>query len=628
MTSDTQLIEHAIINGKEEVFNKRQEEMGPIITQIVNKYMQMVFDNKDLFDNYHNSFYKNESISKIEDPIKYFSDEINKLELNEYDLDLVIDGNSKMTLLDFILKYKPHLSLNNFSIGGSYPELGKKILTKILTSGDKEYIKYLHEIGFYGSPQLFLTTINGKKVIDYLIEDYKEQYHNFCDISFNLVIKDFETKKYILESLREGKYKIINSDDSINREKLFLILDAMDFSPEELIKPITIGNIKTSIIELYLNKNNLKDKEKLVNIILPYNILNSLINKATNTKDEILKQEIIDFLNNSYIDKTTISKLDYEHLELLKYLGISLRIKDNINVDKDFQSKLSKLANILKTGTKTKKEIIEYVINNYNNMYNLNTKFALKEVETLILIKKNHPKFHIEDSGKGPNFDNDTINLTLTDKKSLGYHGEDNYASFNHEMTHALQYYCYDDNTPSKFYSTLPSKIKVAHNVAEYCEKVIDQMDKEMTPIESQKPYLSEEDFNEKRIRLIYYISTNKYGYEREVVDIFDSFLCFTEHLSKLGFDKADYIEGHPYDYMKYGGYDFAELLADYKSVMCSGRDDLIGFVKTNLQEECVSFVENFYMKMLDDYISLYTNDIYKNDFEIDSLEENTHITL
>ena len=38
-------------------------------------------------------------------------------------------------------------------------------------------------------------------------------------------------------------------------------------------------------------------------------------------------------------------------------------------------------------------------------------------------------------------------------------------------------------------------------------------------------------------------------------------------HLKQLYFDNADLIERHPYDYMKYGGYDFSEMLTNYNYI-------------------------------------------------------------
>lgn len=57
---------------------------------------------------------------------------------------------------------------------------------------------------------------------------------------------------------------------------------------------------------------------------------------------------------------------------------------------------------------------------------------------------------------------------------------------------------------------------------------------------------------------------------------------------------------------MKYGGYDFSEMLADYKSVMCSDREDLKDFINIILPKECITFLEKFYMKMLSNYINIY----------------------
>jgi len=145
-------------------------------------------------------------------------------------------------------------------------------------------------------------------------------------------------------------------------------------------------------------------------------------------------------------------------------------------------------------------------------------------------------------------------------------------------------------------------------SIAKYCVEVMDKMENTIVSDEFQKSYNNLDNDEEIRQRQICYISTNTFGYEREVIDIFDTILCFTENLMKLGIENADFIEGHPVDYMKYGGYDFSEMLADYKSVMCSGRVDLINFVKRNLPIECVSFIEKFYMNILTDYISLYTN--------------------
>ncbi len=588
-------IKDIILNGKEEVFKKRQKEIAPKLKEIINEYKKIISENKELFDNYHNSFYDEKNIDTANELINYFSNELNKLELTEFDLDLIIDDN-KMTLLDFILKYKPALTLDNFSLGGSYNKIGIKFLEKILTSNDKEYIKYLHEIGFYGSPELFLTEINGKKVIDYLIDNY-ELYHSFCGIKFNLVINDFEVKKYVLDNIQTGKYNFQK------KEKMFTILNTMNYTIQELFKTITINGEKTSIFELYLSENILKDK--LNNVIVPDYILNILIRKFKETDNEKLKKEIRDCINNICLDKKVVEKIDEKTKDYLKKANINLKIVNKEYYESEeekFNKKIEELINILKEGTPSTDSLIKYVIENYINMYKINSPLALTEIETLILIKKNNPNFHIEDSNVGPNFDNDTIHLILTDKTHPHYHVEDNYSVFNHEMTHAFQYYCFNDNTPREYYSTLPNKEDIADLVAEYSEYIINKMNSVIDTLNLKPDSIDKE----KRIK---YISLNLFGYEREIIDIFDTILCFTDHLKQLGFEKADLIEGHPYDYMKYGGYDFSEMLADYKSVMSSDREELKTIVKNILPDSCTYFIENFYMNMLKNYINIYAHE-------------------
>ena len=601
-------IENVINNGYFMVAQKRQQEIGPKLKALVQDYMQIVEKNKHIFENYHKSFINDDIATNLSDNILFLSDGINKLEITEYDLDLIIDEDKQMTLLDFILAYKPHLSLKNFSLGGSYTKIGIKFLEKIFTNNDKEYIKYLNEIGFYGSPDLFLITINSKKVIDHLIENY-EEYSNFCGIKFNLLIKDNDTKKYVLGQIQKGSYNIIKIDGTINYDKLLLILDHMDLTTKDLFNQITLNNNSFNILQIYLNNNILKNEEKLRNVILPYEVVEPLINKYFTAGDEEIKNKIKKCLENSYIDNNCLEKLDENTINKLKN-SITLKIKDASPKDITFEDRLIELANVLKTGISTSDTIIKYILNNYINMYNTNISFAANEVETLILIKKNNPEFHIVDSNKGPNFDNQILHLILNDKTSLGYHGEDNYAALNHEITHALQYYCYNDNTPINFYKTLPNKLNITNDVASFCANIILKMDKFMSTLEIPKN-------NDDLKKLIFHISLNQFSYEREAIDIFDTFLCFTEHLAKLGFDKASYIEGHPYDYMKYAGYDFSELLADYKSIMCSNREDLKLFVQKNLSNDCITFIESFYNNMLENYISLYKhNNVEKITYE------------
>ena len=610
MINSKEIIKDAILNGKEKVFNKRQKEIAPKLKEIINEYKKIISENKELFDNYHNSFYDEKNINMANELINYFSNELNKLELTEFDLDLIIDDN-KMTLLDFILKYKPALTLDNFSLGGSYNKIGIKFLEKILTSNDREYIKYLHEIGFYGSPELFLEEINGKKVIDYLIDNY-ELYHNFCGLKFNLSINDFEVKKYVLDNIQKGKYNVQN------KKHLFIILNTMNFTIQELFKPIIINGKETNIFEIYLSEDIIKDK--LNNVIAPKHILNSLIKKFRKTDNEKLKKEISNCLNNLCIDKSLFENIDETTIEILKNANINLKIVKEEYYESEenrFNQKIQELANILKTGTPTPDNLIKYVIENYINMYNNNYQQTLLELETLILIKKNNPKFHIEDSNVGPNFDNDTIHLILSDKNHPNYHGEDNYSVFNHEMTHAYQYYCYNDNTPRDYYYTLPDKEDIIDFVAQYSEQIINKMNNTFSTLK-----LKQESIKNKE-KIMKYISLNNLGYEREVIDIFDTILCFTDFLKQLDFENADLIEGHPYDYMKYGGYDYSEMLADYKSVMCSDREDLKEIIKNILPKDCITFIENFYMEMLQNYNYIYIHG-YNNEISKSHTEKNS----
>lgn len=576
--------ENLIINGRKKVIEKRQNEIGPKLTKIINDYELIEKNNKEIFASYHNSFNNIENI----DIVKYFSDEINKLDINEFDLELIVDYKNDLTLADYIIINKPYLSLKNFSIGGSNEKLGYKFLEKIFLSNDKEYIKYLPLIGFKGSPKLYLMDINGKKIIDYLIENY-ELYNNYCNNSFNLLISDYQTKQYILENI--NKYI-----SNLNKDKFFKLLDSINFTVKELISNIKLNNKQTSVFEIYLNNDILKDRNKLNNIVMPNKILLNLIYKYMNTNNDRLKNEIKNCINNLYADDSIKSILNGRLLSYLKSENIILKSKNRVRVDDDilFNNYIKELQIILKSGIPTKKKVIDYVVSNYINMYKNNKTIALKEINVLILVKKNNPNFHIEDSNVGPNFDNDTIHLVLSDKNNLGWHNEDNGATFNHEMTHAIQYYCFNDDTPQEFYQLLPNE-KILKNISKFCINLINKMKEDINGINNN-------DYE----KLVSNISLNKYSYDREVVDIFDSIFCFTDILMQLEYKDIELIEGHPYDYMKYGGYDFSEILADYKSLWCSDRKDLFEFVKTNLGLNLTKFLEDFYISILDCYIELY----------------------
>ncbi|MBR3230034.1 MAG: hypothetical protein IKF91_04320 [Bacilli bacterium] len=299
-------------------------------------------------------------------------------------------------------------------------------------------------------------------------------------------------------------------------------------------------------------------------------------------------------------------------------INLKLSTEEYFESDEDeFNQKIQELANIFKTGTPTPDNLIKYVIENYINMYNINSTQTLLELKTLILIKKNNPKFHIEDSNVGPNFDNDTIHLILSDKNHSNYHGEDNYSVFNHEMTHAFQYYCYNDNTPRDYYYTLPNKEDITDLVAQYSEQIINKMNNTFSTLKLKQDSIKNKE------KIMNYISLNTFGYEREVIDIFDTILCFTDFLKQLDFENADLIEGHPYDYMKYGGYDFSEMLADYKSVMCSDREDLKEIIKNILPKDYITFIENFYMEMLQNYNYIYIHG-YNNETSKSHTEKNS----
>ena len=578
-------MEDLILNGRCKVIEKRQKEIAPKLKEIIDKYEKLIEQNKTLFNEYHNSFSNDKTKEKIPEVIKFFSDEINKLDLNEYDLELIIDKEKNLSLIDYIINNKIYLSLNYFSIGGSNAKLGYKLLKKIFLSNDKEYIKYLPLVGFKGSPELFLREINGKKIIDYLIDNY--ELFNKC----NFKINDYKTKQYIINNIS----KYINDK---NKDKLYQILDMINFSVLDLINDINVNGKLTNIIGIYLNNNILKDSDKLNNIIIPNKILLNLIYKYIDTCKSNLKKEIRKCINNLYVDDNFLNKINKRLIDYLIGEKIFLR-KQELNNNMSFNEYIKELELILKTGTPTSQEMIDYVKSNYYNMYINNETISLKEIKTIIIIKKNHPNFHIEDSNVGPNFDNDTLHLVISDKHNLGWHKEDNYATFNHEMTHAIQYYCFNDDTPQEFYSLLPNIKKIVKNIANYCVTLIDKMNNNI-----------KNENNIERERLVSNLSLNKYSYEREVVDIFDSIMCFTDTLMQLEYPNADFIEGHPYDYMKYGGYDFSEILADYKSIWCSSRYDLYKFVKDNLGNECSFYIESFYEKVLDNYIALY----YKKD--------------
>lgn len=574
-------MEDLIINGRKKVIEKTQQKIAPKLKEIINKYERLIEQNKSLFDEYHNSYSSDKTLEQIPDVVKFFSDELNKLELNEYDLELIIDEEKRLSLADYIIDNKPYLLLNYFSIGGSNAELGYKFLQKIFLSNDKEYIKYLPLIGFKGSPELFLREINGKKVIDYFIDNL--ELYKKCDFKVN----DYLTKHYIIENI--SKY--------VSEDKLYQALDMINFSTSDLINDINVNGKLTNIVEIYLNNDVLKDSNKLNNVVIPNQILLNLIYKYIDCNDDTLKNELKKCINSLYVDNEILNTINNNLIDYLKGEGIFLRKQElftDSNNDITFYKYIEELELVLKAGIPTSQEMIEYVNNNYCNMYKQNQNIAIKEIQTLILIKKNNPKFHIEDSNVGPNFDDDTLHLVISDKNNLGWHSEDNYATFNHEMTHAIQYYCFNDDTPQDFYKLLPNIKNIVKPVANYCISLISKMKNDIKDISGE------------REKVISNISLNKYSYDREVVDIFDSIMCFTDTLMQLDYPDADLIEGHPYDYMKYGGYDFSEIIADYKSIWCSNRTDLYDFVKGNLGVECSSYIESFYENVLDDYIALY----------------------
>lgn len=94
--------------------------------------------------------------------------------------------------------------------------------------------------------------------------------------------------------------------------------------------------------------------------------------------------------------------------------------------------------------------------------------------------------------------------------------------AFNHEMTHAFQYYCYNDNTPRNYYSLLPNKEQIADIVALYSEDMINKMNYILSTMKFKQ------DLNDDKERKMNYIFLNTFGYEREIIDIFDTILCFT----------------------------------------------------------------------------------------------------
>ena len=97
-------MEKLIISGRKKVVEKRQREISIKLIQIINNYEKIVQENKKIFDEYHNSFGNDKTIDKMPDVIKYFSNEINKLDLNEFDLELIIDKEKNLSLLDYIIR--------------------------------------------------------------------------------------------------------------------------------------------------------------------------------------------------------------------------------------------------------------------------------------------------------------------------------------------------------------------------------------------------------------------------------------------------------------------------------------------------------------------------------------------
>ena len=310
------------------LLNKKEEELLDEIEK--SKKEKEERENTKLFENLERNSYKINNSNNIHEK-KRFLDKNNLYsysysylrEQNEPDLIKIRNKRENESLPDVESLVN---SVTVYYLGNHISE----ILTDFISRND---FVYYYLVGRLGEGD------NSNKLIQEMICIYLSEANNYFYLNVYQVISENEENfvyyfySYItvLTSGKNSKFKIKLDDNKYIEKSGYSKIVICNIAPKTNVK--LISNENSGILDIYLIKNELKDKnEKIFDKIL-----------STLSKSESYKSKKIELIDNSFIIEDHEGNVLQEHLNNIK---IEHAYYINNDIKKDFNIKIATFANI------------------------------------------------------------------------------------------------------------------------------------------------------------------------------------------------------------------------------------------------------------------------------------------
>ncbi len=326
------------------------------------------------------------------------------IEAKERELLSVIDNNE--TLLEILLKK----GLTPMCQYYSFPEVPDIML------------KY-HRFDLLAKCSLRNLSENKEKNVTYL-DILLEEVKNGLDINLELIRTFHATSEQVAKYyVKLARYGLINRISQVVTQKLLDEENGLE------------------LIEYLLRE----DKDLTLNVIIPEEVKRN-VDIAIFLKSKGIEQDIINF------EMVITSVADDYYQKYMNHLKA-------MPITEEEQSLLDEFKNLMLSDNLSDRDFVEYVVNEYRYLISVKNEYGIRDLKSLIEIKKNIPTFSIRKSDKGALYEDRIKTLFL----------EDSCANvINHETGHILFQILTDKQVPKEF----EVMVKQIRNNPETIEKV------------------------------------------------------------------------------------------------------------------------------------------------------------
>lgn len=429
-------------------------------------------------------------------------------------------------------------------------------------------------------------------------EDCREQFSNLTKLEFR-------------DILDNTLYKLINdSEFYTNYFKPFLLKSKIS-KTFILYKSSKLNN--KSILEIMISKDS---KEEIKKFIIKNELEKDFeIVLLLKLNDIDIDSDIeFDILN---VDNSNITKNKYE-----SYLTGVLSIEE--------QTLINQFRIIFLDDNESNIKIIDLACNSFKYLFLNKFEYAKRDLQSLINIKIENPSFILKKANSSY-FDQNGF-IAIENPNSI--------SSFNHEVTHLLHFYIRNLEVPEQFYKTkfeintenydrfiklfkleIESKkreildngydyysenkiaqrilisyeisfqkmIESAENNDSYSQEVIDYVRNHFIVKDEYKNY-----YNNYCARL--FALNNLDDYYAAIIDIVDALCCGEIYELGIDIDNHNYYIGHGNKYFKSIEKKFAEILAQYGTIIKShNKDEALMYLESIVGSELIKILDDYY---------------------------------